>query len=137
MTRRPPNTGGFEHLRPQEPPLELREQVLRAATRGLDEAPAVDLWTRLWDNRVLRLAWAACLVTLITGHAIISFESLRRPSSGPQSASQVPSGAEELQAIAALPPIDAVSLQRGYVASQPDRAGVSSQATLEETEDQS
>jgi len=137
MKDRPSTEDGIDRLRPPGPAPELREKVLRAAARALEEAPAPDLWSRLWENRGLRLAWAACLVTLITGHVVVSVESLRHPSSPPRTASQQPPSGEELQAIAALPPIDATSLQRGYVASEPDRAGVTPGTTHRSTEDQS
>jgi len=137
MKDRPSIEDGLDRLRPEGPPPELRDRVLRAAARALDQAPAPDLWCRLWENRGLRLAWAACLVTLITGHVVVSVESLRRPSSAPRTASQQPPSGEELQAIAALPSIDAASLQRGYVASEPDRAAVPPGTSHRSTEDPS
>lgn len=126
---------GLDRLRLPGPPPELRERVLRAATRALDEAPVPDLWSRLWENRGLRLAWAACLVTLITGHVVISVEALRHPAPVRHATNQQLPAGEELQSIAALPPIDTTSLQRGYAASEPAGAAVSPQTVHQTTED--
>jgi len=43
--------------------------VLAAAGEMKMEAP--DLWTRLWNQPGLRLAWAAAVVLLLAGHVLL------------------------------------------------------------------
>jgi hypothetical protein len=31
-----------------------------------------DLWSRLWESRAARLAWAAAVATLLLGHVVLS-----------------------------------------------------------------
>jgi hypothetical protein len=59
----------FEGLEPPAPPQHLRARVLSAARA--DKPGTVDLWTRIWNHRGLRLAWAAALVILLAGHVLI------------------------------------------------------------------
>jgi hypothetical protein len=61
--------GGFE---PPPLPSDLRALTLRAARERLAEAPAPDLWSRIWDNRGVRLAWTAAVVLLLAGHVLVS-----------------------------------------------------------------
>jgi len=60
---------GFE---PPPPPSDLRALTLTVARESLADAPAPDLWSRIWDNRGLRLAWAAAVVLLLVGHVLVS-----------------------------------------------------------------
>lgn len=55
---------------PQAPP-ELRQRVLSAARQTMGQAAPRDLWTRIWESRPIRLAWAASIGALIFGHLVI------------------------------------------------------------------
>jgi len=59
-------------LEPPPPPAGLRVRAVAAARERMAAAPAPDLWTRIWNNRGLRLAWAAAVVLLLAGHALVS-----------------------------------------------------------------
>jgi hypothetical protein len=61
----PPTEPLFEGFAPPNPPAELRGQTLERATVALQEDPLPDLWSRIWRNRPLRLAWAATVLALI------------------------------------------------------------------------
>lgn len=56
------------------PPRELRARVLDAARTGVRAGPAADAWSRLWNSRGLRLAWAGAVVLLLAGHAAVSLD---------------------------------------------------------------
>jgi len=58
-------------LTPPQAPPELRQRVLSAARRTMSQAPPRDLWMRIWENRPIRLAWAASIGALIFGHLVI------------------------------------------------------------------
>lgn len=59
----------FEGLEPPPPPSQLRSRVLTAAGKKGTETP--DLWTRIWNQRGLRLAWAATVVLFLTAHLLV------------------------------------------------------------------
>ena len=59
-------------LEPPPPPADLRVRTLAAARERMAAAPEPDLWWRIWNNRVLRLAWAAAVVFLVAGHVVVS-----------------------------------------------------------------
>jgi len=63
--------GPFQGMRPQRPPAELRPRALAAAAAAISH-PRPDLWSRLWMNRPLRVAWAAALVLLVSGHFVVT-----------------------------------------------------------------
>jgi len=65
-------------LEPPPPPASLRARALGAACERLAAEPAPDLWWRIWNNRGLRLAWAAAVVLLLAGHVVVS----SRPGTG-------------------------------------------------------
>ena len=55
------------------PPADLRARSLAAArTAMVRPAHRPDRWTRLWENRVARLAWAAAVAGLVLGHLALS-----------------------------------------------------------------
>ena len=58
-------------LEPPPPPRELRARVLAAARHVAFEEPEPDLWTRVWNSRGLRLAWAAAVASLVAGHLLV------------------------------------------------------------------
>jgi len=61
----------FDGLRPPQPPPELRERVLLEAQAVPATEPLLDVWTRIWENRWLRMAWAASVLVLLTGNLIL------------------------------------------------------------------
>ena len=59
----------FGGLEPPRPPTDLRSRVISAARQHMGtESP--DLWSRIWNQRGLRLAWAAAVVLLLAGHVL-------------------------------------------------------------------
>jgi hypothetical protein len=63
--------GLMKGLEPAKPPAALRSRVL-AAARDHMETKSPDRWSRIWRHRGIRLAWAATVVLLLAGHAIIA-----------------------------------------------------------------
>lgn len=63
---------------PPAPPERLRPAVLGAAERSWGSGR--DLWSRAWESRPLRLAWAATLAALLAAHLLLPGPA---PRSGP------------------------------------------------------
>jgi len=61
----------IEGLEPAGPPLALRSRVLEAARERL-ETESPDVWSRIWDHRGIRLAWAATVVLLLAGNVLLT-----------------------------------------------------------------
>ena len=61
----------IEGLEPPQAPIGLRTRVLDAA-RDHMETRSPDRWSRIWSHRGIRLAWAATVVLLLAGHAIVA-----------------------------------------------------------------
>lgn len=61
----------IEGLEPPRAPTGLRTRVL-AAARDHMETTSRDPWSRIWRHRGIRLAWAATVVLLLAGHAIVA-----------------------------------------------------------------
>lgn len=59
-------------LEPPPPPAGLRALAVAAARERMAAPPAPDLWSRIWNNRGLRLAWAAVVVLLLAAHVLVS-----------------------------------------------------------------
>lgn len=59
----------FDGLEVPAPPPHLRARVLEAARA--DKTETVDVWTRIWNIRGLRLAWAASVLLLLAGHVLV------------------------------------------------------------------
>jgi len=62
----------LEGLEPPQPPADLRPRALAAARRRMAETPVSDLWSSIWHHSGLRFAWAATVVLLLAGHALVS-----------------------------------------------------------------
>ena len=62
----------FAGLGPPPPPADVRARALSAARQKMAETPAPDLWSRIWNNRGIRLAWAVTVVLLVAGHVLVS-----------------------------------------------------------------
>lgn len=96
-------------LTPSAAPPELKTRVL-AATRSafLEPPPPVDLFSRVWENRPLRLAWAASVLLLLGGHALVPRSTAAPPVTPPPTAvaRSVRSAEAELAAIGRLPRLD-------------------------------
>jgi len=137
MKERPDIHASLRGLQPPRPPAGLRERVLASATAARAKAPATDAWTRIWEHRGVRLAWAACTAALLIGHVVVSLEGLRRPSrTTPTAFAPLPSD-DELQAVAALPPIEGAALRRGYAAAASDPSAPSGGSAAHLREDPS
>jgi hypothetical protein len=93
-------------LSPPEPPPGLQERTLRGARQVLTREAARDVWTRIWESRPLRIAWAVSVVVLVLCH--FSITELRSVSgkAGTQTAGVARDGNGELAAIARLPRLD-------------------------------
>ena len=61
----------IEGLEPPRVPTDLRTRVLTAA-RDHTGKTSSDRWSRIWSHRGIRLAWAATVVLLLAGHAIVA-----------------------------------------------------------------
>ncbi len=62
----------FPGLEPPPPPADLRGRALAAARQRMTETPAPDPWSRIWNSRSVRLAWAAAVILLLVGNVLIS-----------------------------------------------------------------
>jgi len=108
----------FEELEVPRPPAALRERVLKAAGAALARDPAPDVWSRVWESRPARLAWAVSVAGLLVSHAYIT----PRESAPRETASF---DKEEITELARLPRIDAaalasVTLERGAPEEEED-----------------
>ena len=61
----------IEGLEPARPPADLRTRTL-AAARDHMETMSPDRWSRIWYHRGIRLAWAATVVLLLAGNALLT-----------------------------------------------------------------
>jgi hypothetical protein len=101
----------LEGLAPPGAPPELRARVLEASRAALLAGPAPrDRWSLLFASRPLRLAWAASVLLLLAGHAL-----LVRPAPPRTDA------AAELAAIRSLPRIDPDARSLGASPDAPGR----------------
>ena len=103
---RPPDEFAFAGLTAPDPPAELREKVLAVAREAFSQEAVRDVWTRIWENRSLRLAWAVAASLLVIANVSIG---VRRPPGGVVSrtgADAEKEAARELAAVIALPRID-------------------------------
>jgi len=62
----------FDGLTPPALPPELRSRVLAAARAEAGVAPVPELWTRIWENRWLRVIWLTSIVALAFGHIALA-----------------------------------------------------------------
>jgi hypothetical protein len=61
----------MDGLEPPQPPPELRSKTLAAARKQMEAEALPNVWSRVWNHRGLRLAWAAAAVLLLTGHVLL------------------------------------------------------------------
>ena len=107
MTDDRPRGPLFPGLRPPAPPPELRRKVLRTAAEALAAEPTRDIWTRVWESRPLRLAWAASVLILLAGHLLVSAHApWRGAARSHPSAETSREAGRELATVVTLPPID-------------------------------
>lgn len=85
---------------PPGPPERLRAAALAAAERAWDLRP--DLWTRLWESRPLRFAWAAAVLALVASHAVLSVAD-RRAAARTHTATAPSRSPERLPAVVVSP----------------------------------
>ncbi len=68
----------FEGLRPVTPPTELRARTLSAAREALASGTEPrDVWTRIAQSLVLRIAWVAAVIVFVLGHVTLSLPDRR------------------------------------------------------------
>jgi hypothetical protein len=100
----------LRRVRPAGPPSDLRDRSLAAAREARHRAVRPDVWTRVWSNRPLRIAWAASLAAVLVAHAALTVRDTSNPV--PETAAQrgaylvastVPD--DELRALVDLPSI--------------------------------
>jgi hypothetical protein len=93
-------------LGPPQLPRGLQEKTLRGAREALARAAGPDSWTRIWESRPLRVAWAVSAGMLVICHiGITGLRSARTPPAG-QTAQAAREGNGELAAIGRLPRVD-------------------------------
>ncbi len=61
----------FDGLTPPGPDARLRARVLASARAGTPARPVRDVWTKIWENRWLRVAWATSVIALLVGHGVL------------------------------------------------------------------
>jgi len=61
----------MQGLEPPAPPPDIRSRVLAAAHARMSVESIPDIWSRVWNHRGIRLAWAAAVVLLVVGHAMV------------------------------------------------------------------
>jgi hypothetical protein len=99
-------------LLPPEPPHELQVRVLRGATATLSRPPRRDVWTRIWANRPLRVAWAAAVLVLLAANVVVPQRQKTGWAAG-ATARVHPRPGDELDAVTRLPRIDLATLPAG------------------------
>lgn len=92
---------------PPTPPPGVKERTLTAAREAMGRAGTPDIWTRIWGNRAVRLAWAVSVGCLLFGHVVVN-----DPVRGEQAPPAMPLAAmvgidHELTDVAALPRLTA------------------------------
>jgi hypothetical protein len=101
-------------LVPPEPPRELQGRVVRKATEALGREAHRDIWTRLWESRPLRLAWAGTVLLFLIGNGVLPARGRTRSVQAvTPRAPAVSSPGDELNSIARLPRIDLATLPGG------------------------
>jgi len=58
-------------LEPPAPPPDLRSRALAAARNSVADATTSDVWSTIWNNRGIRLAWAGVAALLLAGHVFL------------------------------------------------------------------
>jgi hypothetical protein len=93
----------FQGLKVPQAPEDLRRQVLSRARQTPERAARHDMWSRIWENRPVRLAWGTTVLALAVCHFVVPVGDTgptREPSSLARTAFH---DDEELAVIADLP----------------------------------
>jgi RNA polymerase sigma-70 factor, ECF subfamily len=93
-------------LQPPEPPRGLQQRVLRGAREALARETGRDVWTRIWESRPLRVAWAWAVVVLVICHVGITELRSARSSATRYVAQAAREGSGELGEIGQQPRLD-------------------------------
>ena len=99
--------GPFSGFNAPEPPAELREATLAAATSRWSHTAPPDGWRRIWESKPLRLVWTATVVVLVAWNAALPRKVA--PSR------DVTAESNEVRDVVKLP-----RLRAGYVAAAPE-----------------
>jgi hypothetical protein len=103
----------FSGLESPAPPPALRGRVLMLAREELARAEAPDVWTRIWESRPLRAAWAAATLLLVAAHVAVTVRPPARGGRAPAPvAAPASDSASELAAVAGLSPLKEELLPR-------------------------
>jgi len=62
----------FDGLEPIQMPSDLRSRVVPAARARMADGVVPDLWSRIWNHRGIRLAWASAVILLLAGNVFIA-----------------------------------------------------------------
>jgi hypothetical protein len=90
-------------LRSSEPPAELRASVLSAAREALAAEAERTVWDRIWESRVLRLAWVAATAGLLLGHVLVTIEPEGRTEAPAPETARADRVDDDLREIVRLP----------------------------------
>jgi hypothetical protein len=71
----------MDGLKPPLPPPELRSKALAAAREQLTAEAVPDVWSRIWNSRGIRLAWAASVMVLLVGHILATLSPAKASTS--------------------------------------------------------
>jgi hypothetical protein len=84
--------------------------VLSAAREALAAEAKPTVWDRIWESRVLRVAWAGATAALVLGHMALTIQPGRpMPAPEPDSA-RARLDAEDLLEIVGLPRVERVAM---------------------------
>ena len=61
----------LDGLQPKRVPSDLRLRVVPAARARMTDEVVPDLWSRIWNHRGIRLAWASTVVLLFAGNLFV------------------------------------------------------------------
>lgn len=62
----------FDGLQPIQLPSDLRLRVVPAARARMTDEVVPDLWSRIWNHRGIRLAWASTATLLLVGNILLA-----------------------------------------------------------------
>jgi len=101
------NKSLFPGLRVPGPPKDLRRQVLNRARQAMENGPRHDFWSRIWENRQVRLAWGVSVLALVVSNLVLPVGDAGPPR---RTSTLVQTEADEHEELAAITNLPKVSL---------------------------